>query len=141
GAAITETGRSAPWAYLLAVIVGFIAIVPYVFLSSTLRISGGDYSIVSLLAGDKIGGIYGLIKVTGMLPMALYGTSFAMYFNSIFPSANKTVVGVAILVLFYILNLRGIEIMAKAQKYMTTFLLIAMGSFIVFGLFNLSANP
>lgn len=141
GAAITETGRSAPWAYLVAVIVGFIAIIPFVLLSSTLRISGGDYSIVSLMAGDKVGGIYGLIKITGMLPMALYGTSFAMYFNSIVPAADKRVVGVAILVVFYILNMLGVEIMAKAQKYMTTFLLIAMGAFIIFGLFNLSSNP
>ncbi len=141
GSAITETGRSAPWAYLVAVIVGFIAIIPFVLLSSTLRISGGDYSIVSLMAGDKVGGVYGLIKITGMLPMALYGTSFAMYFNSIFPSVDKRVVGIAILVIFYVLNMLGVEIMAKAQKYMTTFLLIAMGAFIVFGLFNLRSNP
>lgn len=141
GAAITETGRSAPWAYLLAVAVGFIAIIPFILLSSTLRISGGDYSIVSLMAGDKAGGVYGLIKITAMMPMALYGTSFAMYFTSVFPSVDKRVAGIGILVVFYVLNMLGVEAMAKAQKYMTTFLILAMGAFIVFGFFNLGTNP
>lgn len=141
GAAIAETGRSVPWAYLLAVIFGFVAIVPYVFLAGALRVEGGDYSIVSALGSELLGGAYGLIKLTGMLPMALYGTSFAMYFASIFPDSNQKIVGIIILTVFYVLNLFGVAVMARVQKVMTAVLIISLFGFIVFGLKNLQYNP
>lgn len=141
GAAIAETGRSVPWAYLLAVIFGFVAIVPYIFIASAMRVKGGDYSIVSALGGELLGGAYGLIKLNGMLPMALYGTSFALYFTSIFPQVNKKIVGITILSIFFILNLFGVELMAKVQKVMTAVLIITLLGFIIFGLKNLQYNP
>lgn len=43
--AIKMTGYSAWLAYFVAILMGFVMILPFVFISSTLRLGGGNYSI------------------------------------------------------------------------------------------------
>ena len=43
GQAVGLTGRSAWLAYAIAVIIGFIMVIPYVFLSSAFIVKGGAY--------------------------------------------------------------------------------------------------
>ena len=53
--AIKMTGYSAWLAYLAAILLGLIMILPFVFVSSTLRLGGGNYSMICRLAGAKPG--------------------------------------------------------------------------------------
>lgn len=47
GPAVAETGQSTWLAYLVAIILGFLLIMPILFLTSTLRLGGGYYSIIA----------------------------------------------------------------------------------------------
>lgn len=52
--AIKMTGYSAWLAYFAAIIMGFFMILPTVFVSSTVRLGGGNYSMLAGLAGPNI---------------------------------------------------------------------------------------
>ena len=62
--AIKMTGYSAWLAYFAAIIMGFFMILPTVFVSSTVRLGGGNYSMLAGLAGPNISGIYAFMYLT-----------------------------------------------------------------------------
>lgn len=62
---------------------------------------------------------------------------FGMYFNSLFPAVPAKVAGVAILLIFFLINLGGVNVMAKVQKYGTWLLIGGLMLFIIAGLFQI----
>ena len=60
GTAIVATGTSAWLAYGAAVVVGFISIIPFIFISSTTMLQGGEYSIVADMLNEKMAGFYAI---------------------------------------------------------------------------------
>lgn len=75
--AIKMTGYSAWLAYFAAIIMGFFMILPTVFVSSTVRLGGGNYSMLAGLAGPNISGIYAFMYLTQCLSLSLFGSSAA----------------------------------------------------------------
>lgn len=55
--AIKMTGYSAWLAYFVAILMGFVMILPFVFISSTLRLGGGNYSMLCDLSSPRTSGI------------------------------------------------------------------------------------
>ena len=139
--AIKMTGYSAWLAYLAAILLGLIMILPFVFVSSTLRLGGGNYSMICRLAGAKPGGIFAFCNLTQCVSLSLFGVSAAHYLGDIIPALGtpivKTFVGIGLLTFFYVVNMMGIDVMAKAQKFMTWFLIGALALFAIIGCFNL----
>ena len=90
------------------------------------------------LAGPTASGIFAFAYLTQCFSLSLFGTSAAAYFGDIIPALGspgaKAVVGVGLLTFFYLVNMMGVDIMAKAQKLMTWFLIAALLAFAVFGL-------
>ena len=138
--AIKMTGYSAWLAYLAAIIMGFIMILPTVFISSTLRLGGGNYSMLCDLAGPKVAGIFAYAYLTQCLSLSLFGASAAAYLGDIIPALNghwpRVIVGGALLTFFFIVNLMGVDIMAFAQKIMTWLLIAMLFIFAVVGIFK-----
>ena len=64
--AIKMTGYSAWLAYFVAILMGFVMILPFVFISSTLRLGGGNYSMLCDLSSPRTSGI----SLTCILPSA-----------------------------------------------------------------------
>ena len=58
GPAIGLTGYSAWLAYFVAVCLGAVTNLPIIIFSSVTKYSGGDYSIITMLGGQKAGGMY-----------------------------------------------------------------------------------
>ena len=116
--AIKMTGYSAWLAYFVAILMGFVMILPFVFISSTLRLGGGNYSMLCDLSSPRTSGVFAYMYLTQCLSL-----SAAAYLGDIIPALNshwaKVVVGVVLLTFFYVVNLMGVDIMAKAQKMMT----------------------
>ena len=83
--AIKMTGYSAWLAYFTAILMGFIMVLPTFFVSSTLRLGGGNYSMLCDLAGPKVAGIFAYAYLTQCLSLSLFGTSAAAYLGDIFP--------------------------------------------------------
>ncbi|WP_326974577.1 APC family permease [Caproicibacter sp. BJN0012] len=139
--AIKMTGYSAWLAYFMAIVMGFIMVLPTIFVSSTLRMGGGNYSMLCDLAGPTTAGIFAFAYLTQCLSLSLFGASAAAYLGDIIPFLNgkiaHIVVGGALLTFFFIVNLLGINIMAKAQKIMTWLLIAALLIFAIVGIFKM----
>jgi len=135
GQAIGVTGRSAWLAYLVAIVWGAITVLPYVFLSSTFIIKGGTYTCVAGNLGPRIGGIYSCMYIPMALNFATFCVGFAQYVRSIFPGANAKVTAVVILLLFYLLNLMGIDIFVKIQNILTASLITML---LIFGFYGIT---
>lgn len=139
--AIKYTGYSAWLAYFVAIIFGFFVIAPAVFITSTLRLGGGYYSVLCDLAGPKWAGVFAFAYLTQCISLSLFGVAAAEYLGDVIPVLGspmaKMFVGVALLTFFYVVNLMGIDIMAKAQKLMTWLLIAALMMFAIFGVFNI----
>ena len=131
--AIKMTGYSAWLAYFAAIIMGFFMILPTVFVSSTVRLGGGNYSMLAGLAGPNISGIYAFMYLTQCLSLSLFGSSAAAY-PALSSHGARIVIGAALLTFFYVINLMGIDVMASAQKLMTWLLIAALLLFTIFGL-------
>ncbi|CAB1240375.1 MAG: APC family permease [Oscillospiraceae bacterium] len=139
--AIKMTGYSAWLAYLIAIVMGFIMVLPYVFVSSALRLGGGNYSMLCELAGPTTSGIFAFSYLTQCLSLSLFGTAAAAYLGDVIPSLGGTtariIVGVVLLTIFFIVNLLGVDIMAHAQKLMTWLLIAALLLFAIVGIFKM----
>lgn len=136
--AIKMTGYSAWLAYFVAIIMGFLMILPTVFISSTVRMGGGNYSMLCGMAGPRVAGVYAYMYLTQCLSLSLFGASASAYLGDIIPAMGtpvaKIITGAALLTFFFVVNLMGIDIMAKAQKLMTWFLIAALLMFAIVGI-------
>jgi APA family basic amino acid/polyamine antiporter len=140
GPAIAMTGYSAWFAYFLAIILGFLTILPIIFVTSTIRMAGGYYSLIAATTNKKVAGMFAVSQITGMFSLSLFGVSLGLYINSVIPSVPPMLCGIALLTFFYIINLFGIDFMAKAQTYMTWVLIAALLVFTFVGI-SKGANP
>lgn len=134
GVAIGATGRSVWLAYGLAVLVGFLIILPLILYSSVVRFRGSNYAVVSSLLGQKWGGIYSVLYLITMINGSTICSALGMYINSIFPFIDARIGGTAVITVFFILNLFGVKMMAGAQRIMTVLLLVALAMFVVAGI-------
>ena len=140
GPAILLTGQSAWLMYVVAVAWGFAMISPIPWITSALRLDGGFYSLVAALGGRRLAGMYAL----GFLPQAIngsvYGVAAGMYAHALWPVLNPVLVGIAFLTIFFVVNLLGVDVMAKTQKVLVIIMGLALASFAVGGLMDIS-NP
>lgn len=140
GPSIAATGQGAWLAYAVAVVLGLFLVLPYALLCNAIRINGGNYTFIAASLGDVWGGIFGMAYTLNFFGVGLFGVSFAMYLTSLIPSLNATVVGVIFLTFFYVINLFGINLMAKIQNILFGILIFGMLCYIGFGLMNLDSS-
>jgi amino acid transporter len=140
GYAISYTGYSAWLAYLAAIVFGFLQSSPYMFMSGTFRLSGGTYSIIGHNFSEFWAGIAGITFIPMLLVIGMFGSAFGMYMQSLIPSVSPNIWGVGLIVVFYLINISGIEATSKIQNVMLVVLVISLSSFIIFGIPHI-VNP
>lgn len=138
GLAIAQTGRSVWLSYGLAVLFGFLWLLPTCFFASIAKFKGGAYTMITACMGQRAGGIYALWWLPMFLMMALMGTALGMYVNSVLPMIPVKWAGIAISTLFFVINLFGVSAMSKLQNPLTVFLLMCLIAFSVVGFFHLN---
>lgn len=134
GQAIAETGYSAWLAYLVATIAGFMMIIPYGLLGNCMIPKGGNYTITATLLGDRWGGFIGISAVLIIFNMGLFGSGFGQYMNVLIPAVSPKTAALFGVTAFFLLNLFGVQKMAKVQNLLSVILFVGLGAFIVFGL-------
>lgn len=134
GPAIAATGISAWLAYGVSVLMGFLSIIPFVFLSSALILQGGEYSIIERMLGEKFAGFYIVAYIAQCLGVSLMGLSLGTYLNFIFPLIDKRVIAIVALTFFLGMNLLGVNAMAKVQTILTAVLIGCLLVFTAVGL-------
>jgi len=137
GVAAGVTGRSVWMAYGGAVLLGLLLVLPFIFLSSAIRVKGGNYSFVSAVLGDMFGGVYCLSFTMNAFVMGLFGVTLSRYIQVLLPQTPVKLVAATIITLFYVSNLFGVKLMSKLQNIMFTALLAGLIIYIVTGLANL----
>jgi len=137
GPCASYAGKSTWLAYLIAVILGFVSLIPYIFLTNTLRFGSGIYSYCASTLDYRVSGMLAITFIPTTMGMASLGTSFGMYFNSLFPAVSGKVAGVGILIVFFLINLGGVNVMAKVQKYGTWLLIGGLMLFVIVGAFQI----
>jgi APA family basic amino acid/polyamine antiporter len=140
GAALGMTGITMWFAYILAIFLGAITNIPYFFVSSTLRLGGGEYSTIGALLNEKVAGLYVLVRLLYPIWFGTYAISFASYMFSIFPGLNVKLVGLIFIAVLFIINSFGISASSKAQNIMFILLIVGLGSFIIAGIPKIT-NP
>ena len=136
GAAIAMTGKSVPIAFILSTFFVMGQMVPYIFIGSTVKISGGPYGMIQVLLSPKLGGFYAIVYTMSRISIASYCLSAAEYLLGLFGMGMelRIAVAIAVLVLFYVLNMMGADIFALVQNFIVGALVIALLVFTVFGL-------
>jgi APA family basic amino acid/polyamine antiporter len=140
GAAIAMTGRSVPISFILAAVFVLIFSIPQVLIYATARFRGGQYSVISTLVGEKWGGFFVIMHILTNLSIAMYALSFADYALAFLPMFSRKLIALGILTLIYVLNIFGVDKMAKIQNFVVVTLVIALGVFVAFGITQIDSN-
>lgn len=138
GTAIGLTGRSVWLAYAVAVLIGLVRILPQIFFSSLMILKGGQYGIVTRTLGAKWGGIVTMSVFLGWSVRGVAVLAIGQYVHSVFPEISTLVAGFTLWTFIYVVNIFGINIMAKVQEILTPLLLLALMVFAVYGICNLT---
>lgn len=134
GVGIAMTGRSLFLAMLCSVVIILMQAFPLILISGTVRLRGGFYTIVGMLMGKAYAGFYVIVYICANISLAMYAISFAEYLQGLYPSVPIKWVAFAVLTIFYVVNLLGIEEAAKLQIIMNVVMALALTAFIVYGL-------
>jgi APA family basic amino acid/polyamine antiporter len=134
GAALAMTGRSTVISFGVAAVLTIIAAIPIIIAMGTVRMRGGRYTMAALLGGETFGGFFAIIGLFGNLSLAMYALSFADYFLRFVPGLPRQVIAVGVATIFWLLNMFGIDKMAKVQNVIVTVMCVSLGLFAAFGI-------
>jgi len=134
GIGIAMTGRSVNLAFVLSALWVILMSIPWIFISSCVRLRGGEYTQAAVLAGEKFAGIYIFVYLIRNLQMAVYALAFAEYFAKIVPNTNVKLVAILVATFFFALNIFPTKSSALFQNIMVFILAFALVAFIAFGI-------
>ena len=134
GTALDTTGRSVTIAFLIAAVITIFMYLPLVFVAGSVRLRGGTYTALGMLASPGFAGAFCIIQFVRKMTIAMYGLSFAGYFISLFDVGGEKVIACIVLTFFFVINVLGIDKFAKAQKLIVLLLIVALALFVAFGL-------
>lgn len=134
GVAVGFAGPAVVLAFVLAFGIAILGLLPTAMLGAAFPTTGGNYRYPATLVSRPLAFLsaigLGVSMFTGGLP--LYALTAGQYVDSLVP-VSPTLVGFGLLTLFFAVNVVGIEPAATAQVVMFVGLVVALGSFVVFG--------
>ncbi len=71
GPAASVTGYSVWLAYILAVVIGFLAALPFVCITSVMNFNGGAYTVAITFLGNRFGGAFVFLQVLNALILSI----------------------------------------------------------------------
>lgn len=139
GIAIGDTGHSVIFAYLGAAILMAVSIIPFGYLGGTIRLPGGCYTQIGLIAPRFITGVNVYIMVFQVVILSLYGVNFADYLLELLPNVNKLAVEVIFVTTMFALNFFGTGSYMWSQVLMVVLMIIALTLYALFGVGKVDA--
>jgi APA family basic amino acid/polyamine antiporter len=134
GIAIAMTGRSAVLSFMIAAVIIIVQIIPLIIISGTVRMRGGEYTRALITGGKTWSGIVLFYYFFSNLSLAMYAMSFADYALRFVPSLPHKAIAIGVLTLFFVLNMFGIDKMAKVQNIIVVVMCISLGLLAAFGI-------
>ena len=140
GIAIGMTGPSIILAYPLSALLIIAATVLIMMAGTTLPATGAYYAWTSRLGGGWLGSItLSLIFLAG-ISLSLYGSSFGLYLQPIFPVLSADGWGIAIIAVLCAANLFGLSMASKVQMLLVLILLSALAIYAGFAAPNIDTS-
>ena len=137
GVAIGFTGRSVVFAFLFGALFSLAVTVPSIFAGSAVRLRGGQYTMASLLLGERFSGFYIMIYIIGNISIGMYALSLADYLLALVPGIPRMPLAVIALTLFFVINLFGVKDAAFLQNILVIILALALAVFAALGVFHI----
>lgn len=134
GVAIGMTGPSVVLAYILAAILVLIVSVLIMMAGATLPAAGGYYVWAARLGNGWLGSIVLLLILLASISLSLYGSSFGLYLNPLFPSLSINTWGILVIFLLFLANLFGLRIASRVQIVLVLLLISALGIYAGFAM-------
>ena len=134
GIGISITGYGVPWAFVLALGIVFLPSLCIAALGAAIPSTGGTYTYVRDLLGNKTGFFYLALLVAGQLVLATYALGFADYAAELAPEINTQLIAALAMICCYVANLFGVQIAARFQLIMVGLLIFSLLSFVVVGM-------
>lgn len=134
GYGIGRTGHSVWLAFAIALLMGFIICIPVLFVTGSVCLPGGTYSLITAILGKKVAGVYIITFFLNIPGIALYGLAMGQYIQSFLPGVSVRAAAVVIFTLFFFYTLIGVKALDKLQKFTTMLLLAGLATFILVGL-------
>ena len=141
GIGIELTAYAIPLAFLVSAGLSLLKQWPIAFLGSAMPATGGLYVYCKRLLGPRLGFFYlALLLITHIL-IALFALGFAQYAKALWPEVPERGVAVAILALFFLVNLFGVRLAAFLQRIMIVVLVLGLLVLLVFGWGQVRLEP
>ncbi len=142
GIAIGMCGTALPIAYMLAVIPVIFLMLPLIQLGAAIPTVGGNYTYPSRLVSPFVAfmGIWIIAIGHFMGAFPLYTITMVEYLRAFFPNLDITIAAVAILTIFYLINLLGISLAAVVQGVMVLIMISALVMYSAVGLPHVSLS-
>ena len=137
GIAIAMTGRSANISFILAAIAVIFISIPIIYLSSTVRMRGGQYTQAAKFISQKFAGMYIIIFIVANISIAMYALSFAEYFIALVPGIPTKLIASILVTIIFVVNFFGVGKAAKLQTAMVVILAASLAAFVGFGIFEI----
>ncbi|MCP4749472.1 MAG: amino acid permease [Proteobacteria bacterium] len=134
GVAIGMTGPSVTVAYFGAAILVLLASVLYMMAGATLPSIGAFYVWPARLGNGWLGSTVLLLILLASITLGLYGSSFGLYLNPLFPALSVNMWGVVAIAFFFLANLFGLKIASKVQMGLVIVLISALAVYAGFAM-------
>ena len=135
-AALGMTGRSVNIAFMIAAVFTIFSTFPTIFVSSVIRLKGGIYTQNILFVNETYAGFTQYVGLLGQVSLGMFAIGLSSYLGMLIPVIrnHELLFSIFFLTIFFVLNYFGTQWMARVQKFMFYFLVIALVIFTVFGL-------
>lgn len=141
GFGIASTGRSVSLALIAGCLVMFLASWVYVGMSTMFVFEAGDYGMRMMLSNPLLTGMNAWFTVINGFGLSSLGLAFTNYLCVLFPALepHTTVVTFIVLTICFAVTVRGSRFLTLVENAITIVLVIALVTFIVFGVQRVDA--
>lgn len=126
GIAIGMTGPSVALAYVFSALLILIVTILIMLAGTTLPATGAYYVWASRLSSGWLGSIALFLILLAGISLSLYGSSFGLYLNPLFPILSVNGWGVLIVLGLFAANLFGLRLASRVQMVLVLLLLSAL---------------
>ena len=137
---VGNAGSGIGWVWVGAVSLTIFVNIPSVLPSSSLPCPSASYTIPCRLLNPYIGFFELVNMMNYFLILGLICLFYASYVAILIPGINQTVVALAVLIVFWIINIIGVEMGTVVQNVLVVLLAVALVMYIVIGVPHVSSE-
>ncbi len=139
GVAIGMTGPGVVIAYFGAAFLVLVASVLHMVAAAALPSTGAFYVWPARLGSGWLGSFVLFLILLASITLGLYGSSFGLYLNPLFPVLSVNMWGILVITILFLTNLFGLKIATKVQMLLVIVLISALAVYAGFAMPQIKA--